>query len=88
MTGVRLEPLDTWFFRDGTPFTADSAPQEDVRSLFPPHPPTVAGALRAALALSRGWSGRGRWSQEIAGVLGDGPERVSVVRLFLGRTVS
>ena len=81
MTGVRLEPLDTWFFRDGTPFTADSAPQEDVRSLFPPHPPTVVGALRAALALSRGWSGRGRWSQEIAGVLGDGPESLGVLSL-------
>ena len=81
MTGVRLEPLDTWFFRDGTPFTADSAPQEDVRSLFPPHPPTVVGALRAALALSRGWSGRGRWSEEIAGVLGDGPESLGVLSL-------
>ena len=81
MTGVRLEPLDTWFFRDGTPFTADSAPQEDVRSLFPPHPPTVVGSLRAALALSRGWSGRGRWSQEIAGVLGDGPESLGVLSL-------
>ena len=81
MTGVRLEPLDTWFFRDGTPFTAESAPQEDVRSLFPPHPPTVAGALRAALALSRGWSGRGRWSQEISGVLGDGPESLGVLSL-------
>ncbi len=79
MTGVRLQPLDTWFFRDGTPFTADSAPQEDVRSLFPPHPPTVAGALRAALALSRGWSGRGGWSREIAGVLGDGPENPGVL---------
>lgn len=81
MTGVRLEPLDTWFFRDGTPFTADSTPQDDVRSLFPPHPPTVVGALRAALALSRGWSGRGRWSQKIAGVLGDGPESLGVLSL-------
>ncbi len=81
MTDVRLEPLDTWFFRDGTPFTAGNAPQEDVRSLFPPHPPTVAGALRAALALSRGWSGRGRWSQEIADVLGDGPESLGALSL-------
>ena len=81
MTGVRLEPLDTWFFRDGTPFTRDSAPQEGVRSLFPPHPPTVVGAIRAALALSRGWSGRGRWSQEIARVLGDGPESLGVLSL-------
>ena len=74
MTGIQLLPVDTWFFRDGTPFTADSAPQENVGSLFPPHPPTVAGALRAALALSRGWSGRESWTGEICEVLGDGPE--------------
>ena len=81
MTGVRLQPVDTWFFRTGTPFTAGSAPQEDVRSLFPPHPPTVTGVLRSALALSRGWNGRGRWSREIAGVLGDGPENLGMLSL-------
>ncbi len=81
MIAVRLEPVDTWFFRAGTPFTAGSAPQEDVRSLFPPHPPTVAGALRSALAQSRGWSGRGRWSREIAGILGDGPENLAMLSL-------
>lgn len=72
MTGLRFEPLDTLFFRDGTPFTADSAPQDDVDSLFPPHPPTVAGALRAALARANGWNGHGRWPDEFCRVLGDG----------------
>ena len=81
MTGVQLQPIDTWFFRDGTPFTMGSAPQENVGSLFPPHPPTVAGALRAALALGRGWSGSGHWSRDICDVLGDGPEDLGVLSL-------
>ncbi len=74
MTGIRLHPVDTWFFRDGTPFTAQSAPQDDVKSLFPPHPPTVVGALRAALAHANGWSGAGPWPPCIQDVLGDGPD--------------
>ena len=74
MIGVQLRPVDTCFFRDGTPFAADSAPQEGVGKLFPPYPTTVAGALRAALALANGWNGRGRWPQTICSVLGDGPD--------------
>ena len=73
MIGVQLCPVDTWFFRDGIPFTAGSAPQ-DVGSLFPPHPPTVVGALRAALARTRGWNGRGSWTREVCAVLGDGSD--------------
>ncbi len=79
MIGVGLEPVDTWFFRDGTPFTRGAAPQEDVESLFPPHPTTVVGALRAALALARGWSGRGSWCEAFNDVLGDGPEDLGVL---------
>ena len=60
MIGLQFDPIDSWFFRDGTPFTTNSTPQEDVSSLFPPYPPTVVGALRAALALEKGWPGRGR----------------------------
>lgn len=74
MIGVRLDPVDTWFFRDGVPFTAGVAPQQHVESLFPPHPPTVVGALRAALARANGWNGAGRWPPELCAVLGDGPE--------------
>lgn len=73
MIGIRLEAVDTWFFRDGTPFLAGSAPQDDVGSVFPPHPASVAGALRAALALCNGWKGRGRWPVSLDRVLGDGP---------------
>lgn len=71
--GIQLRPIDTWFFRDGTPFSAESAPQDGVQAFFPPHPPTVVGAIRAALARSRGWDGRGRWPTELCEVLGDGP---------------
>ena len=74
MISLRLDPLDTLFFRDGTPYSADSAPQEDVASLFPPHPTTVAGALRAALARGNGWNGRHRWPAHLGLVLGDGPD--------------
>ncbi len=79
MIGVRLEPVDTWFFRDGTPFAADSAPQDGVASLFPPHPASVAGALRAALARCNGWNGAGRWPTELDAVLGDGPDDIGAL---------
>ncbi len=81
MTGVQLIPVDTWFFRGSVPFTSDSAPQENVESLFPPHPPTVVGAIRAALALRKGWSGRGRWPREICDVLGDGYDDLGMLSL-------
>lgn len=74
MIGVQFNPLDTLFFRDGTPFSTDSASQGGVASLFPPHPASVAGALRAALARLNGWNGRGRWPEELDEILGDGPE--------------
>ena len=81
MIGLQLQPVDTWFFRGGTPFTMGHTPQENVGSLFPPHPSTVAGAFRAALALGNGWSGHGRWPSEICDVLGDGPEDFGAVSL-------
>ena len=81
MTGVQLCPVDTWFFRDGSPFTMDAAAQEDVESLFPPHPPTVVGALRSALARNNGWDGTEPWSQKIRDALGDGPDDLGKVRV-------
>ncbi len=81
MIGVRLEPLDTLFLRGGQPFSAGSAPQEGVASLFPPHPATVGGALRAALALCNGWSGQERWPKKLNEVLGDGPEDLGKLSL-------
>ena len=74
MIGVSLEPVDTWFFRDSTPFTRGAAPQDNVDSLFPPYPATTVGALRVALALARDWDGRGRWCDSLNDILGNGPE--------------
>jgi CRISPR-associated protein Cmr3 len=76
-----LEPVDTLFFRDGTPFSAGSASQDDVGGLFPPHPTTVVGALRASLARRNGWSGRGRWPRELDEILGDGPDDLGRISL-------
>lgn len=69
-----LRPIDTWFFRDSTPFTAEATPQEAVGSVFPPHPPTVAGALRAGLARRNGWNGAGPWPRWMHSVIGNGPD--------------
>ena len=41
-----LQPNDTFFFRDGKPFTKGE--QSEGHSIFPPFPSTVLGALRSA----------------------------------------
>ncbi len=70
----RLTPVDAWFFRDGRPYRQSESSQAGVVSLFPPHPPTVVGALRAALARENGWNGRGSWESvtNVRRILGDG----------------
>lgn len=78
---LALSPIDTWFFRDGTPFNMGASPQTGVIGVFPPYPPTVAGAIRAAVALRNGWDGRARWSSEIEAVLGDGPDDLGSLRI-------
>lgn len=67
----RLEPTDAWFFRDGKP-SNQGEDQSDLESLFPPHPSTIVGALRAALAREQGWNGQGKWDQKLNQMLGDG----------------
>jgi CRISPR-associated protein Cmr3 len=79
---LQLLAIDTWFFRDGTPFDMDGSSQSGVVGMFPPAPPTVAGAIRAALARRNGWDGRGRWTGgELAAILGDGPEDLGRLRV-------
>mgnify|MGYP000882972387 CR=1 FL=1 len=74
MIGFSLEPFDTLFFRDGTPFSSESASQDEVGGLFPPSPLTVVGALKAALARCQGWDGYSAWSDELKAVLGCGDD--------------
>lgn len=71
MRTFAFEPCDTLFFRDGRPFNQDDPGQADMRSLFPPHPPTMVGAFRAAVARALGWTPDADWSQ-VAEHLGDG----------------
>lgn len=40
-----LAPIDVWLFRDGRPFTAGE--DHRARSLFPPYPSVVQGAIRS-----------------------------------------
>ena len=72
MRHIKLSPVDTWFFRDARPFSAELGYQMDAGGVFPPHPSTVAGCLRGALARSKGWPGYGEWSAELKQTLGDG----------------
>ena len=81
MNAFSIEPVDTWFFRDGTPYSIDTGSQMDVGGPFPPSPFSTAGALRATLATSRGWSGVGRWPESFNATLGDGPDDLGRLRL-------
>jgi CRISPR-associated protein Cmr3 len=46
-TPLRVEPLDTLFFREARSFTAGE--QNEARGVFPPPPATVQGMIRSAL---------------------------------------
>jgi CRISPR-associated protein Cmr3 len=43
---IKIDPLDTLFFRDGKPFTMGD--DNWANGIFPPHPSVVFGALRSA----------------------------------------
>ena len=76
MKHIKLTPLDTLFFRDGSPFNAGETGQMEVTSVFPPSASTVVGCLRAAFAREMGWSGKReeRWNKNIIEHLGDGAD--------------
>jgi CRISPR-associated protein Cmr3 len=48
---IFLEPLDVWVFRDGRPFSAGE--DHHAKSVFPPSPFTVQGALRSKVLIER-----------------------------------
>lgn len=75
MTLVRFDPLDSLFFRDGSPYQKEETNQSGTASMFPPAPPTLVGAIRAACARVLGWK-HGNWSknEEIRTQLGNGEE--------------
>lgn len=73
MTLVRFDPLDSLFFRDGSPYQKEETSQSGTASMFPPAPPTLVGAIRAACARALGWK-HGNWceNEEICEQLGNG----------------
>lgn len=82
MIGIKLTPLDSLFFRDSTPFASGSSSQVEVGGIFPPHPTTITGSIRAALARANGWStGQERWPERLNSVLGNGPNDLGLLRL-------
>ena len=88
-----LQPVDAWFFRDGRPYNQSESNQTGVVSLFPPHAPTVLGALRAALARANGWGGDGSWTRVpgLESILGNGPSALGALRFrgpYLARRAS
>jgi CRISPR-associated protein Cmr3 len=76
-----LEPVDVWFFGDGRPYHRNEASQTAVKSVFPPHPPTVMGALRADMARNRGWRDGSPWPPALKPVLGWGAEDMGPLRM-------
>jgi len=70
MTTLILRPHDTLFLRDGRPFNQGDQ-EQTAAGIFPPYPPTVVGAVRAALARASGWNG-GAWPAALQAALGDG----------------
>lgn len=66
-----VQPQDSLFFRDGRPYEQADDGLAAAASLFPPHPTTLTGALRVALAMGNGWEGSEGWPKDI---LGDGPD--------------
>lgn len=75
MTIVRFDPLDSLFFRDGSPYQKEETNQSGTASIFPPSPPTLVGAIRAACARALGWKS-GNWceNKEICEQLGNGED--------------
>ncbi len=64
---LKLEAIDTLMFRDGRPFNRFEAGASAATSIFPPLPPAVVGAIRAALWQDAG----GHWDKD---KLGDGTD--------------
>lgn len=80
---IVLEPLDVLFFRDARAFGAGA--DHRARSLLPPPPTTLHGALRTFLAWHRGWRPGLPLPPELGSAEDPGPLRVRGP--FLGRSV-
>jgi len=59
---LHINAIDTLMFRDGRPFNQNDAGASEAVSVFPPYPPTVVGAVRAAL-----WKQLPKWDTDKLG---------------------
>lgn len=87
MVKIIFRPLDTLFFRDGSPYNRQEL-QSNICTIFPPSPTTLIGAIRAAWARSMKWRDGERWDKNIQSRLGSGfnlPEGVSFDGPYLFR---
>ena len=73
-----LQPNDTFFFRDGRPFTKGE--QSEGHSIFPPLPSTVLGALRSAYIAEYG-DLRLFYSGKMSDVIGTPTSLCNAIRL-------
>ena len=71
---LAIEALDSLMFRDGRPFNQSDQGASEATSVFPPYPPTVVGAVRAALWRSLCDWERGRPASWLPERLGDGTD--------------
>lgn len=77
---VSFDAVDTLMFRDGRPFNQADAGASRAVSMFPPYPPTLVGALRAAQ-----WRQSGKaWDKD---KLGDGTNWQDETNTTLGPMV-
>ena len=65
---LKISAIDTVMFRDGKPFNQADAGASLAASVFPPYPPTLTGAVRAAIWNALG----GRKEDWDKTLLGDG----------------
>lgn len=77
-----VQPQDSLFFRDGRPYEQADDGLAAAASLFPPHPFTLTGAMRVALAMGNGWNGSKGWDPETIAVLGNGPDLLAGTARF------
>lgn len=60
---LTFNPMDSVTFRDGRPFEQDDQGLAETAAVFPPHPPTLAGAARVAMAVGIGIGSGLDWSE-------------------------
>lgn len=81
---LAIEPLDVLLFRDGRAFGAGA--DHRARTLLPPPPRTVHGALRTWLAYRAGWRPRAPLPPELG--TSDDPGALRIRGPYLGRRTS